>query len=91
VLLCSSKEGKTQIECVHVCVCVRVCMCLCVGPVAKGTARGIVRIIFSLPPYWICAITAQLKAKGTPIKSASVSSVVVVVGGALMVVHIQQI
>lgn len=44
-----------------------VCLGVCVGPVARGTARGIVKIIFSLPPYWICPITLLLKVNGIPI------------------------
>lgn len=54
LFLSSSKEEKTQI----------VCACVCVGPVARGTARGIIRMIFSLPPYWICAIPAPLRVSG---------------------------
>lgn len=46
-------------------VCVCACVCVCVGPLARGTARGIVRIIFSLSAYWMCAITVPLKASGT--------------------------
>lgn len=58
----------------------RVCafVCVCIGHVARGTARGIVRIIFSLPPYWICAITVPLKANGTPNTSATVSATIAV-------------
>ena len=67
-------QGRENTDSMHLCVR----MCVCVGPLARGYARGIVRIIFSLPPYWICAITVPLKANGTPITSAPVSAATVV-------------
>lgn len=36
----------------------------CVGPLARGAARGIVRIIFPPSPYWMWPITA---APGKPV------------------------
>lgn len=63
LLLGVSREGQKH-RSVHVSVYV--------GPVARGTARGIVRIIFSLPPYQTCAITGPPKANGTSITSAPV-------------------
>lgn len=71
-------QGRKNTDSVHACVL----LCVCVGPVARGTARGIVRIIFSLPPYWICAITVPLKANGTLFTSATVSAAIV--GGQLV-------